>query len=97
MAQVLLQVVSALQGLAVHGLVHHDLKPENVLLARLPQQANDPVDTRLADFGLVRRPVRWCRVAHKLFEPPLHTSSFVFARWAWVCLDGQSWHVFVGA
>ena len=45
--QVLHQMASGLAHLHAEGIVHGDIKPENILIS-----LNDPVQMKLADFGI---------------------------------------------
>lgn len=51
--QVLLEVAQALQHLHQHGLIHGDVKPENVLL-KADSGRRCGFVTKLSDFGLVK-------------------------------------------
>jgi serine/threonine protein kinase len=45
------RVAFALEGARQHNLVHRDIKPKNVLLGRVPSNAEE-VEVKVADFGL---------------------------------------------
>lgn len=46
-----LQLLAAVSALAEHGIVHRDIKPQNVMLARA---ADGAVEVKLLDFGIVK-------------------------------------------
>lgn len=48
-----LQLLSALAALDEHGIVHRDIKPQNVMLA---QSADGEIEVKLLDFGIVKAP-----------------------------------------
>ena len=62
---VLHQMLQALDCLPFHDIVHHDVKPENVLYLRQP---DDQYIFQLGDFGLCNRIVS----AHTLVGSPLY-------------------------
>lgn len=46
-----IQLLAAVSALAEHGIVHRDIKPQNVMLARA---ADGAVEVKLLDFGIVK-------------------------------------------
>ena len=50
---IFVQLLTGIQYLHQHGVVHRDLKMENLLLTR----ANDLSEIKIADFGLAKKPV----------------------------------------
>jgi eukaryotic-like serine/threonine-protein kinase len=51
-ARVAIEAASALDAAHAAGLVHRDLKPQNLMLARAPGGAGAPAVVKLLDFGL---------------------------------------------
>ncbi len=51
---VVVQICRALEYIHNRGLIHHDIKPENILVVDVPQ-ASPPFTVKLIDFGLVGR------------------------------------------
>lgn len=44
-------MATALQFLKIHGIVHTDMKPDNIMLV---DRVNQPLRVKLIDFGLAR-------------------------------------------
>jgi serine/threonine protein kinase len=51
-ASIVRKVTSAMVYMHSKNIVHRDLKPENLLLRRTPNNANEPVEIKIIDFGL---------------------------------------------
>src|SRR5262249_36790010 len=55
MRSILLPVVSALRAAHAQGVVHRDLKPDNVFLMRAPRSDSpDAFEVKVVDFGLAK-------------------------------------------
>ena len=57
-ASITSQVLKALRDLHKRGVVHRDVKPENILIATGPNADDDQIHVKLCDFGMARSILR---------------------------------------
>lgn len=80
--EVIRELSDALESVHAAGLVHRDVKPENVLVRTL-----QPLDLVLGDFGLVRAleaSVRWTKAWGSVaYAPPEMDAGEVSSAWDW--------------
>ena len=54
-ANVIKQILLALNFMHGHNIMHRDLKPENILCEAFSDLSDDELSVKLADFGLATR------------------------------------------
>jgi len=55
LAHIMIQIISALQGVHMTGTIHRDIKPENIVVGKWPA---DSMNVYLVDFGLAKQFVK---------------------------------------
>jgi serine/threonine protein kinase len=53
-ARITYQILKALEDLHAQGIVHRDVKPENILLLKKEEESGDRIRVKLCDFGVAR-------------------------------------------
>lgn len=74
---VMRQCLSALQYLNKLDLIHHDIKPSNILIA-----TEDPINVKLCDFGATRNAVSVLSEEHRRNERLIGTPDYQAPEWS---------------